>query len=146
VLANIYLFVLFLHPFHVSVTEVDWNEELQSAEITCRVFYDDFEVATGVRVDDLTNEVVEKYVREKFTFRLDESEKEMNFVGFEFQQDVVFIYWEYKSIKDFNNILIENRILLEVYDDQENIIHIQKKDKIKSLRINHSNLNGVVIW
>ena len=36
-----------LHPFHVSVVEIEHNAEDKSLEISCKIFTDDFEKNAG---------------------------------------------------------------------------------------------------
>lgn len=37
--------IAFAHPFYVSITSVDYNPSKKRVEVSCRLFYDDLEVA-----------------------------------------------------------------------------------------------------
>ena len=45
------LFLSLFHPFHVSVCDVDFNEETKSIQLSQRIFLDDFEQALNKKYE-----------------------------------------------------------------------------------------------
>ena len=72
--------------------------------------------------------------------------KEINleFVGFEFDEDAVLCYLEGKKIKKINSIEINNTLLTEVFDDQINLTHFQYKDEMKSIKTVKDQPSGLI--
>ena len=73
-----FLLVWFLHPVHVSVTEIEYSEKNKSLQITSRIFIDDLELSIQKKLNqeslDLlepkngltTNQLVSAYLNEHF--------------------------------------------------------------------------------
>lgn len=144
-----------IHPFHVSVCEIYHNENTNSLEISMKIFMDDFELSiqqNGVpefKLIDEDPEKVEKthidsYLKNHFTLEINGHFAELDFLGFEFDDNAILCYMESKKVKKINSIEINNSMLTEVYDDQINLTHFQYKDEMKSLKATKENTIGII--
>ena len=143
----LYSILLFFHPLHISVTEIEYNEKANSLQIISRIFVDDLEVSiqnqTGNTSLDLlkpaggltTKGLVENYLKEHFKIRLDDKEQKMNFLGFEEENFALICYIEIENIKKFKKIEVENSVITETYDDQSNLVHVTYLGPVKSMRL-----------
>ncbi len=147
-----------LHPFHVSVAEVKYKEEKKALQISIRIFLDDLEVAlqkySGNNNLDITkkknwnsvNENLEKYTLENLRIYDAKGQMDANYIGAEIEGDVMWAYVEVEKVKKLKTITIWNSILIETYDDQENIIHFRAFDKVKSARLFQGSEQEVFVW
>ena len=52
-------FLLFFHPIHVSVTEVEYNEKSKSLQIISRIFIDDLELSVQRQMKQESLDLIE---------------------------------------------------------------------------------------
>ena len=149
----IYLLILILpllaftvgHKFYVSVTNVNYIDKDDSIQITTRIFIDDLEAVLleryGVKTSlgtpqegALANDYIEKYLNTKLLVRLNQETRVYDFLGKRYDNDVVICYLEIAKVNlpDFNNIEIQNEILTDLFEEQQNLVHLKIKGKKKS--------------
>jgi len=140
--------LVFFHPFHVSVCEITYDQEDKALEITHRIFLDDMENALREYHDltqfDITrpkenldlNELLRVYIIENFKIKINEEAKKYEFIGYELEKDVIYAYLQVVNLTSFNDLEVFNTILIQLFDDQENLVHVKKRKKIKTLRLN----------
>lgn len=134
-----------VHKFYVSVTNVNYAEKEDALQITTRVFIDDFEavlkerygVETKLATDNeapIANEYIEKYLRTKLVFRLNNEIRAFDFLGKRYDNDVMICYLELKKVEypNLKNLEIQNEILTDLFEEQQNVVHLKIKDKRKS--------------
>ncbi len=142
-----YSFLLFLHPIHLSVSEINYNEKDKALQITSRIFLDDLELSirNQRKQPDLdllepgagltTEQLMSNYVLKNFTVKLDGKLQKLNFLGFEREDPAVICYIEIENVKKFKTIEVKNEVIMETHDDQSNLIHVTYKGPVKSLRL-----------
>lgn len=140
---NMLLFLwLLLHPFHVSVCEVTYDEASRAVQITHRIFLDDLEQGlrrmTGDDHLDITvlsdgnRKSLEAYFRKNFEVRLDGQVTKYAYLGHEIENDVMWCYVEITSVTSLPKISLKDQILTEIYEDQKNIVHFKIGEDKKS--------------
>lgn len=138
---------LSLHPLHVSVTEIEFDQKDRALEIMMRVFIDDLELSLrnslnqpeldilnppkGVTVDDLAD----NYLSKHFMIALDNKPQKTVYLGHEREAEAFVFYIEVKNVEKWNTIRIHNDIIMATYDDQSNIVHVFVGDNVRSLRL-----------
>lgn len=142
-----YSFLIFLHPIHLSVSEINYNEKDKALQITSRIFLDDLELSirNQRKHPDLdllepgpgltTEQLISEYVIKRFSVKLDGKVQKLNFLGFEREDPAVICYIEIENVKKFKTIEVKNEIIMETHDDQSNLIHVTYKGPVKSLRL-----------
>ena len=68
----------------------------------------------------------------------------MNYLGKEYENDIMFCYLEMENIKDINAIEISNKILFDKFDDQKNIIRLKINNKNKSFVLTQDEQIGLL--
>ena len=137
----------FLHPIHISVTEIGFDQKDEALEIMMRVFIDDLEVSlresrkepeldilnppAGITTDQLVSE----YLKDHFKISLDNKLQKTNYLGREREGEAFIFYIEVKDVKKWKTISIQNDIIMATHDDQSNLVHVYVDDKVKSLRL-----------
>jgi len=150
--------LLGMHPFHLSVTEMFHNAEEQRLEVSVKLFVDDVELAiekAGFGKTYLgTKKEVEKaevfiyaYLLDNLELSLDGAEVAFSYRGREYEPgNVMWCYLEVREVKAFSKVSLRNHILTEVFDDQQNIVHIKQAQQTKSLRLRKGKDKAQVIF
>jgi hypothetical protein len=132
------------------VTEIEYNEKAGSLQIISRVFIDDFEdllkkrydpeVALGKSFESPnTREYIKKYTEQKLIFTIDGKLFKVNYLGKEYENDMLVLYLEVPRVPQFKRIMVKNLILMDLFKEQKNLIHVEYKNKTKSLILSDGN-------
>lgn len=132
-----------VHKFYVSVTEIEYNAQAESLQIISRVFIDDFEDVLKKRYDkSITlgeNESsgidvhIKKYLEQKLQIEVNAKPVAAKYLGKEYENDMVIFYLEVENVEDLKTIQVKNTVLMDLYEEQKNLIHVEYQNKIKSL-------------
>lgn len=144
---TVFTFWMSLHPIHVSVTEVEYDEKDQTLEVMMRVFIDDLELTLRNQLgqpelnilhpnnEHSTDQLVGEYLAEHFRISLDSKAQKAAYLGHEVEGEALILYVEVKNVGKWNTITIHNNVIMSTYDDQSNIVHVYVGDHVKSLRL-----------
>jgi hypothetical protein len=83
--------------------------------------------------------LVKKYISSHIQIKADDKATQMNYLGFEKEDEAVNIYFEVEKIPSVKKVEINNSILHDLYDDQINIIHVIVGGNRKSTRLDYPN-------
>ena len=141
---------LLWHPFHVSVTDIQHNAQEKSVQVSQKIFLDDLEVGLKkfykleyldtykpedpVALDSL----VGKYLKRKVFFTINGKEHSFKYLGSEVEGDARWCFYEITGVEKVDKVDITNVTLMEVFDDQQNIVHFKSKGKLKSYKLDES--------
>jgi hypothetical protein len=129
------------HPYYLSATRVLYSKTYNQFQCTSRFFIDDLE---SLYKSKLVNNKIYKfekkkfevflkeYLNENFIILYDDVIQNQTFVGTEFLNDIIIIYFEYQIKSDFKKITIKNSVLMNHISDQKNIVHLEINDEKKS--------------
>lgn len=148
------------HPLHVSTTEINYNVKNKQLEITCKIFTDDFETALtkastyGTKKIDLIapaahkamDEYVKNYLNTNLIFKVNGKFLIPTYLGFEQDNEVTNVYLELDNVLTLQNLSLSNSILFNLFDDQMNILHVEKGGIRKSVKTNYPNKEQTVVF
>ena len=143
------------HKFYVSVTQVEYIKEKQTVQIISRIFIDDFEELIrqrydeGITLDTSKEEIqidfyIEKYLKEKIKIKINDSIKNLVFIGKEYEDDIIYCYLEIENVTAIKSFEITNQILFDLFDEQQNIVKTKINSKNKSFILISQNDMGVL--
>jgi hypothetical protein len=146
-----------IHPFHVSVCEMYYNTEKERLEIIHKIFWDDLEDGLSTmsgKPEDVANpsdsvylqKLIAKYLDNRFSLEVDGNKADLQFLGAELEEDAFWCYQEVSDLIAFQKIRVRNQILMEVFDDQMNLIHVEHRDKTLSLRLTRRTFEDELVW
>ena len=128
------LFLILIHPIYISTVELISDKDEGILKI--KIFRDDLE--DGLRIfhsnsisintqNKLLNnhQLVEQYLKSKLKIIIDEDEIKFLDPRFNLYNDIVEINYRFDSKNSLKSIIILNKILLEVYNVQKNIVFIK---------------------
>ncbi len=124
-----------LHDFHMSKTEVHYNDSRHTLEVSLHVFIDDLEQAiieSGVDTLHLStslehrraDEYIGAYLNQHFALVVNGLPVKLNFIGKEESPDLLALwcYLEGVDIEHPREVSIQNKVLTEIFDDQQNMV------------------------
>ncbi len=138
--------VLLLHPFFVSVTEVQHNAADKTLEISVKIFIDDFEKtltqASGSPVD-LSNpkdpakagQLVFDYLRRHLKLKVNGQPVSLEWVGYEKEKEAAWCYLQVNGVPQVQKVEIDNTLLYDAFDKQINIMHVVVNGNRKSTKV-----------
>lgn len=137
-----------MHPFYVSVTEINHNSSDRSLEVSCKIFTDDFEkgIETALgqkvnlfRVSDtlLTNRLIHEYMGKALQVTIDGKPYKLEFVGFERESEAIWSYYQVSNVSAPKRMDINNRILYESFEEQINLLHVTVNGQRQSTKLNN---------
>lgn len=138
------------HPFHISSTDVNYNEKTNTLEVSCRIFTDDFELALANNYKQKTDLsaaakhkamdiLVKKYVIANLGFKTNNKAIALTYLGFEKDNEATIVYLESEPIKGLKKLETTNSVLYDQFDDQANIVHVTAYGKRKSAKVDYPN-------
>jgi hypothetical protein len=146
-----------MHPFHISMTEIKYNANQKSLEISQKIFWDDLEVELNdyskskinflkpANKEEL-NKLVKKYILEHSDIYINGKRADLNYLGYEIDEDVAWIYLEATNIPLPKNAEIKSSVLLKNFPGQQNIINFYKDKSPKSLRLMEGQTQGKITF
>ena len=132
-----------VHKYYMSVTQIDYIEDKQSVQVTSRIFIDDFERLLRERYDEsitlaskeepkTVDLFIERYLKEKLKIKINNEDAELIFIGKEYDTDIVKCYLEIEDVKQIKTFEVYNKVLFDLFEDQQNIVKTKINSKQKS--------------
>lgn len=146
-LLHFFATLLWLHPIHVSVTEVEYSEKNKSLQITSRIFIDDLEtsIRTQLKQEGLdilepkngmtVDQLVSGYLKEHIKIKIDGKPAKVNYLAHEVEDLAIICYLEVEGVKKMKSLEVTNDIIMETHEDQSNLVHVTYKGPVKSARL-----------
>jgi hypothetical protein len=121
------------HKFYVSHFTLEYRN--QSVQITGKIFADDIEKALqktnpAIRINEksdpkIIEESLKNYLNQHIKLSFDGKDQPLNWVGYELENDLVWVYFEVKNRTEPPiNLLVFCDVLTEIYDDQVSIFRV----------------------
>lgn len=141
------------HPIHVSVTEIEYDAAEKELEIMMRIFIDDLENALRrfhgqERIDVLNpgetpiEKLISAYLIDKFIVSIDSRRRPFRYLGQEEEGQAFICYIQVPGVNQWKECEVTNSILLEMFDDQSNIVHVTSNGVTRSQRLTRGNPKG----
>ncbi|MFT4204358.1 MAG: hypothetical protein QM610_10675 [Chitinophagaceae bacterium] len=146
-LAFLRFFLFLLHPFFVSMTEVDYIPKDKTVEVSVRIFTDDLESTIKNLHKDypldiihpkdpkLVNGWIDQYIHSRLQVRIDNVVRPMQFVGYEQQGESVWCYFEIKNVPEPKQIHVFNTLLYDYKKEQINMVRFKNGNAEKSSKL-----------
>ncbi len=143
------------HKFYVSITKIEYVAESQSLQIITQIFIEDIEQVLQKRYNseislgtpketESDSAFLEQYILQKLKIEVNGSPLVLAYIGKEYDTDMVLSYFEVTGISSVNNIKVENKMLMGLFEEQQNIIHFKSNKIRRSLILDRDNPIGVL--
>lgn len=141
------IFPLFLssaHKYYVSVTQINYVKEKKAIQIISRIDISDLELTLQERYDKhikLTSvgenpqveEYIKTYLNQKIDIKINTQDITFNYIGKEYDNDVVVCYFEIENIEEIRTIEITNTVLFDMFPKQKNVVKTKINTKVNNL-------------
>jgi len=142
------------HPFYVSITSIDHNQQAQRVEISCRIFFDDLEAALKAdshrEVDlikgadrQVIDSLLGSYLRRHLRLSVNGKALQLQYLGYEIEDDVAWCYLEAGNVPRVRQLTVDNRLLLDQFPKQSNIMHVTANGQRKSTKLDNPERHAV---
>ncbi|MEO1486901.1 MAG: DUF6702 family protein [Bacteroidota bacterium] len=145
------------HKFYMSVTNFKYVEEEKAFQITSRIFIDDLDDVLAERYGmemyldtpdekEISDKYIKKYFQTKFSVELNGEVVDCNFLGKRYENDVAICYLEVSDVdlKEIQKLSVTNEVLTDLFDEQQNIVHIKWGKSKKSFVLTKYNNKGML--
>lgn len=133
-----------MHKYYISVTQVNYIQEKESLQIISRIFIDDFENVLRDHYDadlilaekneaKVIDSYIENYLKENLNIKINNDKSKITFVGKEYDGDIMRCYLEVEGVKNIESFEISNKVLFDLFEDQQNIIKTKINSQQKSV-------------
>ena len=150
VLALVY--ALLMHDIHISKSEVEYNLDSQSLQISTHIYIDDLEEIMGEELGaqnlfvgteketDSADYYIYQYVQDHLIFEVDDKPVTYEYIGKELSEDLlaVWVYLEAYNVEKVSSLKITYDVLMNLYDDQKNILSLKTPQDGKAFYLFHS--------
>ena len=132
-----------MHDIHLSNTQIHYKSEESTIQLTLKLFADDLELAVKEEYDEelklfadrelpYSDSIIQLYIKQHLDIEVNNKKLQGQFIGKELSDDLssVWCYIEFMDIDVFKNVAIKNTLLMELFDDQQNMLII-KVDNIR---------------
>jgi hypothetical protein len=137
-----------MHPFYVSVTEINHNAKDKTLEISCKMFAEDLEqiiekdykTTLDISLDKdkaSFDKYIPDYVAKHLTLTVDGKAAKISYVGFEKEKESAYCYFQVDNIPSLKKIDISNSLLYDFNENEINIMHVTVNGKRQSTKVNY---------
>jgi hypothetical protein len=131
-----------LHDYHVTVTQMQYNNSQKLFEVSIRCFTDDLEKGLSednelrrftLKDNDTNNPFVERFIRKHFVLSSSQKKADIKYLGKEQEADATWIYLEIPFSGPLDNWTLKNTILMDTFTDQVNMFNLKSASETKTL-------------
>ncbi|MFY8003340.1 MAG: DUF6702 family protein [Chitinophagaceae bacterium] len=142
--------LIWLHPFFVSVIDINHNKQEKALEISVRVFTDDLEktvsayakkpiVIQNNRTSIETDKHLAAYLQNRIKLKSGGKLLQLNYLGHEVISESTWSYFEVTSVETINELEVYCSLLHDFEQKQINIIHAKANGKENSYKLDFPN-------
>lgn len=135
-----------MHPYYVSMTEIEFNPKEKKLEISVRIFTDDLEKALarscGCKTDLLSpakkeamKPVLDAYLKNKLGIAVNGKAVSYTFLGFEKEEESTWSFLEVSVDKTPDQLTVTNLLLYEIQKQQSNLVRYRKPGSDKTQQL-----------
>jgi len=146
--------ILWFHPIHVSVTNLEYFQEKNEIELSTKVFRDDLQLLF-VHLNELNidfenedsikkyQDTINSYVANNFKIIINKKESNYYFKDFKMSDEAIWLSYKLHYNDKIKSIKIENRLLLDLYFDQKNLLIFKAGDLNDAYQFNLKNTEHI---
>lgn len=139
-----------VHPIHLTLSEVVYDEKSKAMQITHKIFMDDLETHIEESLKVKGKEVnlrlgtpqehpdadryLSEYLAAHFKLLINGKTYKANFLGKEYEDVACWLYVEIPNVPKPKSIDLTDSFLMDLYDDQSNLVNFTFPQKKGSMR------------
>lgn len=134
------------HPFYISVIDIKHDAKSHNLNISVKLFTNDIENAlkktTAKSIDVLNPKNKQEmeielmnYIKQRFSIDVNLKPTKLDFIGYEKEEDAIWVYLEVKKVIQPKTLKINTRLLYDFLPLQTNIVHVEINGVKKSSKV-----------
>ena len=146
-----------VHPFYVSVTEINHNATDKTLEISVKIFTDDMEKTLKqnyktpidiIKPKDKVSlaKMMTEYLNNHLKITVDGTMVSFRYIGNETDDSYAFVYLQVDNIAAVKKIEITNSLLYDFIDKEINIMHVVVNGNRKSTKLEYPETKAAFEW
>ena len=143
-----------LHPFYVSMTEIKHNAKDKRVEVSCRMFFDDFERTLEktyhIQIDILkpadrkkVDLIISDYIKKHVNIKVNGKVISLTYLGYQIEEDACWCYFEANNISKVSKITVFNDLLFTEHKSQINMLQATVNGKEKTTKLDNPQTTAV---
>lgn len=137
------------HDFYFSYTNLYYKDTESSLQLSVKMFASDLELSLknsfrdNIKLDSTTlsdaqiYSSIEKYMDRHLQLSVNGNQQcGKEFLGYEYDADLIWIYIEYPELNHISRIELKNTLLIESFASQQNIVNVQVNKERKTVLLN----------
>lgn len=148
--ALIFLINSWMHPIHVSITNMEYFPDQEKIDVSFKVFMDDFQllfVHLYQKNIDFNNDesialnevLIDNYLKNHFKLLVNKDSCLINKRDYKRNEDAIWFYYDVELKHKIESMVIYNSILLDLYFDQKNLLILKVQDFEKGYQFDIKN-------
>lgn len=138
---------LFAHSYYVSTTNMEYNTQTETIDVSIKTTAHDFEhileskYNLRIHIETIADSseiglYIQSYLNENFTIKSNEILATQKYIGKEVTlRDELFFFISFSGVKNPEAIQIKNTLLFTQFAQQQNIVHYKLGDLSKSVTL-----------
>src|SRR5436853_1234050 len=146
-----------LHPYYISVVEINHNPTDKTLEISCKIFTNDFEQTleknykskvdlASAKDKAAVDKWISDYITKHLSFKADDKPVALSYLGYEKEDEATYCYFEVDNIASVKKVSVTNSIIHDFSDQQINIIHCTVGRKRQSTKLDYPKTEASFSW
>jgi len=138
---------LFAHSYYVSTTNMEFNTQTETIDVSIKTTAHDFEhiletkYNLRIHIETIADSseiglYIQTYLAENFIIKSNDVQATMKYIGKEVTlRDELFFFISFSGVKNPKTIQIKNTLLFTEFAQQQNIVHYKLGDLSKSVTL-----------
>lgn len=146
-----------IHPFFVSMCDINHNAKDKTVEISVRIFSDDLEstlkksYSTSFDIikpvdRSSVDKMISGYISNHLVIQIDGKIHKLNYIGYEIKEASAWCYFEIENIVAIKSVSVTNSLLYDFNKNQINLIHLKMNGKEKSQKLDYPQTAAQFNW
>lgn len=144
-----------VHKYYLSLTQITFKPKTKTVQVIINVFIDDIETALNkdynidlqlTTLKELKNNDIyfKKYLQDKLSFKINNINTTFNYLGKEYEGNLVYFYLEMTDVQNIKNIEITNKILINHFSKQQNLVKCNINKEHKSVLLSKNKIQSIL--
>lgn len=138
-----------LHPFYISMTEINYNDKTKALELSVRIFTDDFEktlrkncnciVDLGTGDKKPMEKIAAGYIQKHLQIRVNGEVKPLEYMGYQREEESTWNFFVIRNVNQVKRLEVNNSLLHDYREEQINMLHIKANGKDQTDKLDYPN-------
>ena len=145
------------HGYHVSITQIDYNEKTNAIEIAIKLITEDVEFVLEEQGAERlflgeknetgkADEYIQKYLEKHFSVVLNDEITTQLYLGKEIEEGETWYYIEIKNVEEISSLVVKSTFFIETYHSQTNRVDLNILGKTNSFVLSRAKVDDKVVF